>query len=160
MRILELGVSNVSVNIRETPRELPINRYTEFQKYLIQAAGIGSTVGEVESHFKKLYSFLSSGQVENAARESQNLLYNIHLNINKIDIDSFAFLCLVDSVVFYKKSKDPNGKIKTVIDRVEQVTDYSEAGLLNLSNKLGELGLTKGQVLDIISEVKKKSIED
>jgi hypothetical protein len=147
MRIIELATSNVAVYIRETPRELPINRYTDYQKYLIQAAGIGSTVGEVERHFNKLYSFLSSGQVENAARESQNLLYNIHLNINKIDIDSFAFLCLVDSV--QERGKDP-----------EKIRDFSEAGLLRLCERLGGYGLTKGQVLEILGEVKKKSIED
>jgi len=147
MRIIELAHSNVAVYIRETPRELPINRYTDYQKYLIQAAGIGSTVGEVERHFNKLYSFLSSGQVENAARESQNLLYNIHLNINKIDIDSFAFLCLVDAI--QERGKEP-----------EKIRDFSEAGLLRLCERLGEAGLTKGQVLEILGEVKKKSIED
>lgn len=126
---------------------MPINRYTDYQKYLIQAAGIGSTVGEVERHFNKLYSFLSSNQVEHAARESQNLLYNIHLNLNKIDIDSFAFLCLVDSV--QEKGKE-----------LEKIRDFSEAGLLRLCNRLGDLGLTKGHVLDVLSEVKKKSIED
>lgn len=157
MKILELPGSNVCVYIRETPNELPINRFTDFQKYLIQAAGIGSKVSDVENHFKKLLSFLQSGQVDNAARETYNLIYNIHLNLNKIDIDSFAFLSLIDQLGFIDRTKKSTDKDFTSF---EKVTDYSEESLRRLSTRLGEYGLTKLMVLDIINEVKKKSIED
>lgn len=149
MKILELP-SNKSLNIRETSKELPINRYADFQKYLIQASGIGSDWGHVESHFNNFFRLQGGGLYEEATREAYNLYSNFHLMINKIDVDACAFNCLVDSITHYPTHHDP---------KVEKITDYSEQGLIDLARRLGEYGLTKQMVLDILSDVKKKSIQ-
>ena len=156
MRILELP-ANKTVHIRETAKELPINRYTDFQKYLIQVAGLGSDMPGVDIHFGKLFRFLGAGMTEEASREAYNLYNNIFLAINKVDIDSVAFNCLVDSITHYKPDPDPKtGKLP--IDYIETITDYSEAGLIALAGRLGEYGLTRLMVDDILQDVKKKSI--
>jgi hypothetical protein len=141
MRTIILPGSKKEVKIKETPKELPINRWTDFQKYLIQAAGIGSDMGAVNGHFSKLITLLGAGLVEDAAREVHNLQMNAFLMLNKIDINSIAFNCLVDE--FDDK----------------KIEDYSEKGLIDLSQRLGAAGLTRAMVDDVISEVKKKSIE-
>lgn len=150
MRIVELPSSNKSVNIRETPKELPINRYADFQKYMIQAAGIGSDWIGVEAHFQKFFRLLGGGFYEDATQEAANLYNNFYLMINKIDIESVAFNCLVDSITHHHVTKDPT---------IEKIEDYSEQGLINLAKRLGDYGLTKEMVSDIVSNVKKKSIQ-
>jgi len=139
MRILNLP-GGKEIKIRETPKELPINRYTDHQKYLIQAAGIGSNMGHVEAHFSRLHRLIAAGLMEDAGREAYNLHYNIHLMLNKINVDSIAFACLVDEV-----------------DGVTSI-DYSEQGLIDLCQRMGELGLTFAMVSEILSDVKKNSI--
>jgi hypothetical protein len=128
------------VSICESSKELPINRFNEFNKYLIQDAGIGSTTGDVEGHFNNLHRLLAGNKVEEAQREAYNLHYNFHLAINKISIRSLSFLILVDNI---------DGK---------SLTDYSEEGLLKTADELGRAGLTQAQVEEILSDVKKNSI--
>lgn len=153
MKIVELPGSNKTLHIRETPKELPINRFADFQKYLVQAAGLGSDMGHVEEHFGKFFRLQAGAFYEDATREAYNLYQNIHLMLNKIDIESVAFNCLVDSITHYKDIKKPETK------EVEKIVDYSEQGLIDLARRLGEYGLTKAMVSDIVSEVKKKSIQ-
>lgn len=153
MRIVELPGSNKSVNIRETPKELPINRYADFQKYLVQAAGLGSDMTMVEEHFSRFFRLQAGAFYEDATREAFNLYQNIHIMLNKIDIESVAFGCLIDSITHFTGSK------KLEDATVEKITDYSEDGLVTLANRLGEYGLTKEMVSEIVSNVKKKSIQ-
>jgi hypothetical protein len=141
MRIVILPGSSKEVHLRETPKELPINRWADFQKYLIQSAGIGSSMGDVDRHFGTLVRLLSGGFTEEAAQEAINLQYNLKLMLNKVDVDSVAFGCLVDKFDGHA------------------VDDYSENGLIRLCEQMGKAGLTRELVADIISEVKKKSIE-
>lgn len=126
--------------INESSKELPINRFTDFQKYLIQDAGIGSTMGDVERHFGTLDQLLSVGKVEEAARERYNLHFNLHLALNRISIRHLSFLTLVAAI-------DDN-----------ELIDYSEKNLLALSDDLGARGLTEELVVDILESVKKNSI--
>jgi hypothetical protein len=153
MRQVELPGSNKTLAIRESPRELPINRYADFQKFLIQAAGIGSDWAAVEGHFARFFRMQAGAFYEDATREAYNLYTNFHLMINKIDIESVAFGCLVDSITTYPDPKDRDKR------EVEKITDYSEQGLIDLCRRLGEYGLTKELVSEIVSDVKKKSIQ-
>lgn len=141
------------MHIRETPKELPINRFADFQKYLVQVSGLGSDMGHVEQHFGNFFRLQAGGFYEDATREAYNLYQNIHLMLNKIDIESVAFNCLVDSITHPAPSKKPEDAT------VERITDYSETGLIELAKRLGEYGLTKAMVSDIVSDVKKKSIQ-
>jgi hypothetical protein len=150
MRLVEVPGSNKTQAIRESPRELPINRYADFQKYLIQQAGIGSDWAAVEAHFARFFRMQAGAFYEDATREAYNLYTNFHLMINRIDIESVAFCCLVDSITHNKKKGEKE---------VEKITDYSEQGLIDLGRRLGGYGLTKELVSEIVSDVKKKSIQ-
>lgn len=152
MRIVELPESKKAIYIRENPKELPLNRWTDFQKYLIQVAGIGSDWSAVEAHFQNYFRLIGSGFHEDAAREAFNLYNNFHLMINKFDITSIAFGCLVDSIMHYEDPKRPETAV------MEKIIDFSEEGLKALGDRLGSYGLTREMVGDIISNVKKKSI--
>ena len=139
MRLVKLDNGKTFL-IRETPAELPIDRFTIHQKYLVQAAGIGSTMGDIERHFSLLDKFITAGKIQEAATERYNLHINLYLCLNEVNIQHLAFAVLVDAI------------------EDVPVTDYSEQGLRNIAQKLAEAGLTHGQLTDILSEVKKKSI--
>jgi hypothetical protein len=128
------------IKIRESSKELPIDRFTDHQKYLMQDAGIGSKLGDVDQKYHRLDKFLQAGNIEYAIGERQNLHLNLYMMINKITIEHLSFVCLVESI---------NGK---------RILDYSEENLKKVSKQLGELGLTQGMVADILEDVKKNSI--
>ena len=143
MRIVKLTGGNIK--IRESIKELPIDRFTDFQKYLVQDSGIGSDMGAVNNHFGKWDRLASAGKIDEAMRERHNLHMNIFLMINQINIQHITFCCLVDSV-------NSGG------DVFDPITDYSESAMHDLSKKLGQMGLTHGDVADILESVKKNSI--
>lgn len=139
MKTVNLKHGN-SFRIHETQKQLPINRYTDFQKYVLQDAGIGSTLADIDRHFQMLHSFLGAGKVEEAARESHNMHINLYLAINKISTKNISFACLIESI---------NDK---------PITDFSESNLIQVCNALGEMGLTDEMLSDLLGDLKKNLI--
>lgn len=139
MRTVNLKFGN-SFKIHESQKQLPINRYTDFQKYVLQDSGIGSTIADIDTHYKKLDTFLGAGALEDAMRERHNLHIGLYLMINKINIEHISFACLIHSI---------NGR---------RLKDFSEKHLEQVCRELGEMGLTQEHVADILENVKKNSI--
>lgn len=139
MRIVNLDGKN-RFSIHESQKQLPINRYTDFQKYVLQDVGIGSEMSDVDGHFKKLDTFLSFDQIEEARVERYNLHMNLYLMINKINIGHLSFASLVHSI---------NDK---------QIKDFSEENLKRICIQLGEMGLTQQMLEDIMKGIKKNLI--
>jgi len=138
MRSIETPQGNFQ--ICESIKELPIDRYTEFQKYLLQDSGIGSDIESVYRHFEKIDVFLAAGKLQEAINERTNQHFNLFMMLNKISITHLSFACLVSSI-------DGN-----------QVTDYSESNLLLISSRLGKLGFIQNDLEKILEDVKKKLI--
>ncbi len=152
MRLVELKDNKVlrevkltgknSFLIHESQKQLPINRYTDFQKYVLQDVGIGSTIESVDSHYRMLDTFLTADQTEDARRERYNLHSNLYLLINRINIEHISFACLIHSV---------NGQV---------LEDFSETNLIRICEQLGKMGLTQQMVSDILNGVKKNLIQN
>jgi hypothetical protein len=121
----------------ETTKEMPIDLYTQFTKYLVQDLGIGSDMRSAMNHLGNLFRFLKHEMIEEAGRETQNLYQNIFLSVNKINISHICFGCFVHSI---------NGK---------EIEDYSESALIRLSGQLGKMGVTQGDALEILEDLKK-----
>lgn len=136
----EVSTESGKFKIRESIKELPIHRYSEFQKYLLQDSGIGSTIEDVYRHFEKTDIFIAAGKMHEAAQERMNQHYNFYMMLNKISITDCAFCCLVDEVDGIK------------------VTDYSESNLKAIGKLIGESGLQRGELDSILTEVKKNLI--
>jgi len=136
MRTLNLKGGNVE--LYESVKEMPVHIFAEFQKYLVQDAGIGSTMDDVTRHYGNLYKLLSAGMTAEAATESYNLYQNLYLAIHKINIGHICFACFVHSI------------------KGAPVTDHSETNLGMIGVRLGKMGLTQGQAEDILEDLKKK----
>ncbi len=141
MRTVNLGSGN-SFQIHESQKQLPINRYTDFQKYVLQDAGIGSTMDAVDRHYKMLDTFLSGDAIEDARRERQNLHINLYLQINQINIEHISFACLVHSI------------------NEKALEDFSENNLTEVCRQLGRMGLTQEMVSDVLENVKKNLVQN
>jgi hypothetical protein len=134
-----LTVGKKKVEIYDSIREMPINRYNTMQGLLLQEAGIGSTMFAIENHFKSLDVFLSSNLIEDAIKERQNLHLSFYCALEKIDFRSLSFACMIFRID-------------------EKEVGISEDALKGALESLPEL--TIGQVSDILEEVKKNCIEN
>lgn len=86
------------IKFYDSIKEMPISRYNLMQAYLMQDSGIGSTMVDVEQHFRNLDIFLSSGKIQQAITERQNLHINFYALINKIDNRSKSLACMAHSI--------------------------------------------------------------
>jgi hypothetical protein len=129
-----------TITLYSTIKELPIENSKKFNNYLLQDAGIGNTIEDVDDHLARLMVFLSEKKTPEALEEVKNLRYNLFSMISNWDYESMSFACLI---------KDVNG---------EPVTDYSSEGIITLMARLSEQGLNNEKVADVIEEVKKNLI--
>lgn len=136
----EVKTDKGTILVNESIKELPISRYTDFNKYIIQDTGIGSDVHAIMKHFALLDSFLAAGKIDDARRERLNLHFNFVVAINKINITHISFAVLIKSI---------NG---------QAIDDYSERGLERVCQTIGEIGVGRQELEGILSDVKKKLI--
>lgn len=130
-----------SFRISESIKELPIHRFSEFQKYLLQDSGIGSDIESIYRHSEKLDIFLASNKVQEAINERANQHFNFFYMLNRISITHLTFAVFVDSI------------------DDKPVTDYSESNLLLVCEQLGKVnGLQRQELESILEDVKKKLI--
>ena len=137
MKDLKVGVKNVK--FYDSIKELPIDRYNALQGYLMQDAGIGSTMQDVEAHYRNLDMFLTAGKIQEAVIERQNLHLNFFAAINNINFKSLSFACLIYTIN------------KEVIGCTE--TELNEA-----LSKLEDLKYA--DVQDILDSLKKNFVEN
>jgi len=137
MRTLPLADGHI-VTLYQSMHELPAQRHSEFQCRLVQAAGIGSTMADVNKHFERLAQFMAAGRSADAADELAHLHYNFNFALEQFSPETLAFGCLVAAV-----------------DGQPTPAKCEDDGLQELLNQLSGWGLTAGLVEDICQEVKK-----
>lgn len=149
MKVLELlrpstqkvRLQRGTIELYTSIHELPCSLFSEFQCYLIQDLGIGSTLEDLNTRFQTLDSLLSAGKIQEAISERYNQHIGLFLALEKFTPSHLSFGCLVYSV---------NG---------EEVKDHSEDGLKRLVKRLSGMGLTNELVKDYLNDVKKNLIE-
>lgn len=121
----------------DTIRELPIFRLNEFQIHLLQDAGIGSTLFDLDKRFDMLDTQLAAGNVQEAFAERLNSRLGLYLLFDSISTKS---RCLADLVY----SLDGN-----------VVTDFSDENLLRISKEIDKR-LSFSDATQLIETLKKK----
>jgi hypothetical protein len=129
----------VEIKFYSSAKECSIDRYTEFQKYLLIESGIGSTCEDISRRFQNIDLLITSEKYSEAKTENENAFYALNSVLNGISYTSVAFACLVACI----------GQ--------EMATDLSEDGLFATAEKIKQSGLTQQDLEDYIDDVKKKS---
>lgn len=133
---------NHTVRLMDSIKELPINRYNDLQKMILQDLGIGTDLNSIAQHFSLLHTYLSNQKVAEAMQEAQNLHNNFYYIIQGLNIKSYCFACLVVSI---------DG---------QSVTDYTEDGLKKTIRRLTDIRLKEKHVADTLEAVKKNLIQN
>lgn len=126
------------IEVQDNVQELPIGRYTEFQRHLLAAANIGSTLEDIDLRLRRHNGYLGNQEWEKAIVEAQNLHLALRSTIQKLHPKLNAFALLVESI---------DG---------EKVVDYTEIGLKKTITKLDHTKLTWALAMKAVDEAKKK----
>jgi hypothetical protein len=140
--MIEIAINSNKVLLYHAADELPIKRYSRFQKYNLIESGVGSDMESIAKHFAKLFEFISYKLHKEALEESKNLYYSFYMMLEEINIPGMAFACLVYSI------------------NDEVIVDISEDNLKNTVQRLSDMGLNQKDVEHKVKDVKKKSIEN
>lgn len=133
---------NHKINLYATVKELPIDRYHELGKLILQHSGIGDSPEDIPRHYESLSKYIAMDNKNAVLQELQNLHNNLYYSFMGIDINSYCFAVFV---------RDVDG---------EYYNDLSVSGSELMVKKLGEYGVTQGQVESITTDLKKKLIRN
>lgn len=138
MKTIKIGnILSTKIELYDSCKEMPIERYNELQKLMLIDVGIGSTVEDFNLRFSKLQSYVEAEKKDESLNEMANLFRSFYLMINDTSMWSYSFLCFVKSI---------DGKDYVFNE------DTLKEDILMLSKK----GLTVGHCETHISELKKK----
>jgi len=118
--------------------EMPIRRYSKFQKYKLIESGVGSDMQAVGEHFQRLNEFLAYNMTAEALQEGRNLYYNFYMILEELNVKSLAFASLLHSI---------DG---------QPFDDVSEDNLKSTVDTLSAWGLSQKTVEHWVGDVKKK----
>lgn len=138
--MLELTKGDHKIRLYASAEELPIKRYSKFQKYALIESGIGADIAAIGKHFGKLFEFLTFKMQEESLSEAKNLYYTFFSMLEELNVPGLAFACLVHSI---------DG---------EPLTDLTEENLLRVVETLSGFGISQKDVAEGNERLKKKSM--
>jgi len=125
------------VVVYDSINEMPISRYSDFQRGLMIDAQIGSTIQDFDLIFNKAIKFIDGEKYKDAVQALLNVRQGVYLAQQGESPTNYAFAALVTS-----------------IDGV-RITDYSDVWLKEILERLNELGLTQDKLNEVLEDVKK-----
>lgn len=102
--------------------ELPMARFHKYNKYLLIDAGIGSDLSDIDRHIERAAMFIRNGNNDHAATELANLRQNVFFVMSGLSPRCLAFCVLVKSMDGEECSDLSDEGIKTVYERLNDVT--------------------------------------
>lgn len=129
--------SGDAIRYYSSAKEMPSGRFTQFQKYLFESWGVGSTMQDVDLRMANAFQLVAADSKDKALQELYNLRLTINYVIEKLSINSYAFAILISEY---------NGEMQT---------DFSESALSNLIDRFKN-DLSQERIEAIVEDVKKK----
>ena len=126
------------VRIKDSPEELRLDAFKEFNRHLLIDAGLGSSVNDWNHRVSRVQAFIKAGDEKAALLELNNSRLLVQGLLAGLNPKMAAFACLVES-----------------IDGVP-CTDLTDAGLKAITTKLSSAGMTFKWMERLLTAAKKK----
>jgi len=122
----------------ESIDKFPLERFNAFNKYVMLDSELGSTVQDFDKNVIRINEFISKDMLDEAKKELLNLRFVVNNILTGNDTKGLAYASTISRI---------DGK---------PVEDYSEENLKVILKKLSDNGLTIGEVVEKIKDIKKK----
>ncbi len=135
--MIKKRIGRLRLEIYDSIKELPIERYHQFNIYCLLSTGIGADVEGINKHYADIFQSLEKKDYKRLKTLFQNYYYCLHLIIEHMDLPSLAFACLVKSI------------------NERDITDFSEDNLKHISERLTRAA-KRQLIFDLFKDLKKK----
>lgn len=132
-----LMLNKHKVVIYDSIDELPMVRFHKYGKMLLVDSGVGSDINDFDAHIERATRYIRKGDLENGAKELENLRQCVYLILSEQSVRDLSFACLV---------KEIDGR---------PTDDLSEEGLTEVVRMLG--GVPRKEMAESLDSVKKKN---
>jgi hypothetical protein len=133
-------IAGHKVKLYDGVDDMPIPRYSAFNRMMLIDSGIGGDIESVNDHIRTISMHIKRKDYESVAKELQNYQQNLHFIIQGLNPKMLAFAAMVASV---------DG---------EEVTDYSSENMQRIAKMLSEEKLSV--ITRMLSAFKKKIEEE
>ena len=130
----------VEIEFYDNAESLPIKRFQRFNKFVMIDNEVGSSFEDYDIRTAKALEFLNKSMLPEAIMELENRRQMVFQSYEEYSPKHYALAIMVKS-----------------IDGVPTGSDMSEKTLENILEKLNEAGFTQKQVIENVSDLKKKS---
>lgn len=137
--MVEVKINGNKVQFYDNIKTLPIRRYQQSNKHLMVAADIGSDFTDFDKRSLEITEFLQKGMLPEAIKSIENRRQSVWNAFQNYNPKGMALAVMVYSI---------NGIEKK---------DFSDSGLEQVLDELNEIGFNYGDMIDNLSDVKKKS---
>ena len=134
--MVEVKLTNHTVELFNSIEELSITRFHKYNKMLLVDSGIGGTMEDIDRHLARIMALARQDKLDELGKEVENMRQNIYMVQVGLNPKLLSFAALVKSI---------DG---------EPVTDFSDEGLKNIVEKLKDEKIT--DIAETLDDVKKK----
>lgn len=96
MRSIKIG--NNQVEIYASIKELPFERYRKMEMFLMQDAGIGSSLEDIDKRLVNIMMFAEADKIAEVKDEVVNLRLSMFSTMANLDYKCLAFACMIKSI--------------------------------------------------------------
>lgn len=136
-----INVKGKEVKIHDDINEMSIKTFRKFNEYLLQDAGLGNKLSDVEKRFQQLDAYLAKKDVPSAIQERKNLHQTMWNSFMEIDHTCLTFGSLIHSIGGEKIDVTDIEDLKRVVDGLAEDLKYIE-------------------IKDLLEDIKKKYLEN
>lgn len=130
MKILTTS-NGTEIKLYSSPKEMPIGRYSDFQKYLASEINIDSSLARAKA-------FAEEGKADDCITEIDNAIFSLNEQKNSVGILTYCFAVFVAEI---------GGKV---------ANDTTIEGLNTTIGALQSLNITQYEIESCVEELKKK----
>lgn len=134
----ELNVNGHLVIVKDSPEELTLEAFKEFNRHLLIDAGLGSSTNDWNHRVSRVQAYMKAGKMDEAFMELNNSRLLVQGILEGLNPKMAAFACLVVSI---------DG---------EPCEDFTDTGIRATIKKLSNSGLTFRWMQRILEAAKKK----
>lgn len=119
MRVLLID-DKIELKYFTSPKEMPAGRFKDFQKYLFEDWGVGTTMKDLDTRLVNAFNFVINDAKDKALQELHNLRLTANYIIQKLSIKSYALAILVCEFNGKKVEAYGESDLKLIVDEMEK----------------------------------------
>lgn len=100
-------------------KEFPVGRYMDFKRYVLQDAGIGSTLQDFDNHWMQIDRLYKKGETDKVATAIENLRASYHFVLEGINPELMSFVTLLKTWNGQSVDASTDDKVKEWAERIK-----------------------------------------